>query len=353
MSTSSSGTDLPSIESSSRSLTPPASDDAPLGANEIVNDSETHDTEAESSAPNKRPIKKTVSRFDFRKESLEELLLLRALAQHRPSIAPHGTVVETWDKVVTCLHDSDKKDRPNKPMFANVKRRTCQLTCDRLMEEQKKYETYLISATGIAPEETERRLLMGELFRLKQATNAAAAEARVERTRQQENATEERRLGEMLLESAESGTVRRREDSDTENSVSTRYSKKRLTIQHLEKQLKEALDQVMEQRRIMAQQLALQEEYMQLRRQRAATKVTMEREKEEREVERELAKEQRVADREEDREKAREEYQRSRDIYDDRRHKEVMELAKLQSSSTHLLIDMMGVIKNMIETSKK
>lgn len=32
-----------------------------------------------------------VPRFDFRKESIQELILLRGLALHRPFMAPHGS----------------------------------------------------------------------------------------------------------------------------------------------------------------------------------------------------------------------------------------------------------------------
>ncbi|KAG0061145.1 hypothetical protein BGZ92_006548, partial [Podila epicladia] len=164
------------------------------------------------------------TRFDFRKDSIQELILLRALSVHRPFMAAHGSGAEAWAKVVEYLHETDRVERPAAPYFTNVKVRTCKLAWDRLSDEQKAYEAYLETATGIAPEETERRRLMEELYHLKQATNEAVVVAREERTRQQEQAVEERRLGEMLLESAESAETRRRVTSDSESStVSTRY----------------------------------------------------------------------------------------------------------------------------------
>ena len=70
------------------------------------------------------------TRFDIRKESIQELILLRALALHRPFVAPHGSGTEAWNKLVDYLHETDRADRPTSPYFTNVKVRSCKLAWD-------------------------------------------------------------------------------------------------------------------------------------------------------------------------------------------------------------------------------
>ncbi|ORZ15514.1 hypothetical protein BCR41DRAFT_422291 [Lobosporangium transversale] len=95
---------------------------------------------------NKTP--RIATRLKFRKDSMQELILLRALALHQPFRAPHGQ--HTWD---------------------------------RLQEEQKKYEAYIKSATGISPDETERRRLLEELCEGKQAADDAILEEDMNQSR--------------------------------------------------------------------------------------------------------------------------------------------------------------------------
>jgi len=75
---------------------------------------------------------------------------------HQPFVAAHGTGAESWGKVVEYLHETDQAECPTKPFFTNVKIHTCKLTWEQIMEEQKAYEAYLKSATGIAPKESEQ-----------------------------------------------------------------------------------------------------------------------------------------------------------------------------------------------------
>ncbi|KAK3806877.1 MAG: hypothetical protein JOS17DRAFT_780994 [Linnemannia elongata] len=175
-------------------------------------------------------------------ESIQELILLRALALHRPFVAPHGSGTDAWNKLVDYLHETDRAERPTSPFFTNVKIRSCKLAWDRLFNEQKAYEASLLTATGIAPEETERRRLMKELNAIKTAGAEAVTDARQERNRQQETLAEDRRLGQVLLDSAESLSVRTRngggsdlESSSTSASTSTKYGKRRLTLQTITK----------------------------------------------------------------------------------------------------------------------
>ncbi|KAG0347678.1 hypothetical protein BGZ54_004849 [Gamsiella multidivaricata] len=336
-------------ENSTPPLSPPPSDDHRAGNdNTPPIEAEAPDTLSDAGATTKA-TGKAPSRFDFRKESVPELILLRALSLHRPFIAPHGSVVETWGKVVDYLHESDRVERPTKPFFTNVKPRTCKLTWERLAEEQKKYEAYLEAATGIAPEETERRQLMEELYRLKLANNEATVEARQDRTRQQENAVEERRLGQLLLDAAESAELRPRIVSDSDSAAPpTRYSKKRITIQQIEKQQQEAIAQVKEQRELMAQQVALQKEDMEHRKMHAQRQEEKEAARDVRQEQRELDKEERYATRKEEKETRRLEWEREKqrqedirdrerlsrqDDLDERRHKEALEVFKQQSTS--------------------
>ncbi|KAF9902927.1 hypothetical protein BX616_001759 [Lobosporangium transversale] len=123
---------------------------------------------------NKTP--RIATRLKFRKDSMQELILLRALALHQPFRAPHGQVAETWDKVVEFLHNYDWKERPHNPYFTKH-------TWDRLQEEQKKYEAYIKSATGISPDETERRRLLEELCEGKQAADDAILEEDMNQSR--------------------------------------------------------------------------------------------------------------------------------------------------------------------------
>ncbi|KAF9142485.1 hypothetical protein BG015_000831, partial [Linnemannia schmuckeri] len=165
------------------------------------------------------PLAVPATRFDFRKESIQELILLRGLALHRPFVAPHGSGTDAWNKLVDYLHETDRVERPTSPFFTNVKIRSCKLAWDRLFNEQKAYEASLLTATGIAPQETERRRLMKELNAIKTAGAEAVADARQERTRQLEAQAEDRRLGQLLLDSAESLSVRTRNGggSDSES----------------------------------------------------------------------------------------------------------------------------------------
>ncbi|KAG0248769.1 hypothetical protein BGZ95_007862, partial [Linnemannia exigua] len=195
------------------------------------------------------PFAVPATRFDFRKESIHELILLRALALHRPFVAPHGSGMDAWNKLVDYLHETDRTERPTSPFFTNVKIRSCKLAWDRLFNEQKAYEASLLTATGIAPQETERRRLMKELNAIKTAGAEAVADARQERNRQHEVQAEERRLGQLLLDSAESLSVRTRngggsdsESSSTSVSTSTKYGKRRLTLQTITKHQQDAVD---------------------------------------------------------------------------------------------------------------
>ncbi|KAF9332617.1 hypothetical protein BGZ91_011635, partial [Linnemannia elongata] len=201
--------------------------------------------------PRATPFTVPATRFDFRKESIQELILLRALALHRPFVAPHGSGTDAWNKLVDYLHETGRAERPTSPFFTNVKIRSCKLAWDRLFNEQKAYEASLLTATGIAPEETERRRLMKELNAIKTAGAEAVADARQERNRQQETLAEDRRLGQVLLDSAESLSVRTRngggsdsESSSTSASTSTKYGKRRLTLQTITKHQQDAVDHV-------------------------------------------------------------------------------------------------------------
>ncbi|KAI7815738.1 hypothetical protein BC939DRAFT_471960 [Gamsiella multidivaricata] len=303
-------------ENSTPPLSPPPSDDHRAGNdNTFPIEAEAPETLSDVGATTKA-TGKAPSRFDFHTESVLELVLLRAL------------VVKTWGKVVDYLHESDRVVRPTKPFFTNA---------------------YLEAATGIAPEETERRQLMEELYRLKLANNEATVEARQDRTRQQENAVEERRLGQLLLDAAESAELRLRIVSDSDSAAPpTRYSKKRITIQQIEKQQQEAIAQVKEQRELMAQQVALQKEDMEHRKMHAQRQEEKEAARDVRQEQRELDKEERYATRKEEkgtrrleweREKQRQEDIRDRerlsrqDDLDERRHKEALEVFKQQSTS--------------------
>ncbi|KAF8947130.1 hypothetical protein BGZ47_010148, partial [Haplosporangium gracile] len=86
------------------------------------------------------PLALPATRFDFRKESIQELILLRALALHRPFVAPHGSGTDAWNKLVDYLHETDRVERPTSPFFINVKIRPCKLAWERLYNEQKAYE---------------------------------------------------------------------------------------------------------------------------------------------------------------------------------------------------------------------
>lgn len=108
-----------------------------------------------------------VTRFDFRKESIQELIFLRGLALHLPFVYPHphGSGTDAWDKLVDYLHEADRIERPTTPFFTNVNVRSCRVAWERLYNEQKRYEAAMLAATGIAPQETERRRLMEKLLR--------------------------------------------------------------------------------------------------------------------------------------------------------------------------------------------
>jgi len=68
---------------------------------------------------------------------------------------------------------------------------------------------------------------MEELYGLKKANTETLNVVQEDQTKQQENAVEERRLGQLLLASAESGEMRGWTGSDSESScVSTCYSRK-------------------------------------------------------------------------------------------------------------------------------
>ncbi|KAF9928512.1 hypothetical protein FBU30_002311 [Linnemannia zychae] len=293
----------------------------------------------------------SATRFDFRKESIQELILLRALALHRPFVAPHGSGTEAWNKLVDYLHETDRSERPTSPFFTNVKVRSCKLAWDRLFNEQKAYEASLLTATGISPEETERRRLMKELNALKTAGAEAIADARQERNRQQEAQAEERRLGQLLLESAESLSAKTRngasdsESSSTSFTANTKYNKRRLMLQNITKQQQDAVDYVKGQTDLLAQQLALQREQLELRKKTAERNEILEREKEIRAVNREREREERHLEWE--REKLRETQRREKEREDrhreaeEHRHKEVMELYKQQAATNQLLAQLL------------
>lgn len=348
--------DLPA-EDNSLPLSPPHSDDHPHTTHDDAAtpppESELSDAQITTRAPHAQKKKTPSTRFDFRKESVQELILLRALSVHQPFVAAHGTGAESWGKVVEYLHETDRAERPTKPFFTNVKIRTCKLTWERIAEEQKAYEAYLKSATGIAPEESERRQLMEELYGLKKANTETLNVAREDRTKQQENAVEERRLGQLLLASAESGETRGRTGSDSESScVSTRYSRKRVTIQQLEKHQQEATQQVKDQRDLIAKQVELQKEDMEQRKQLSIRQEEREAAREARQEQREIEKEQRLLDWEREKQRSAEAREKERqdrqDDIDERRHKEVLDIFKQQSMTNQLLAQ---VIMNMQQKS--
>lgn len=112
-------------------------------------------------------------------------------------------------------------------------------------------------------------LSFSELNAIKAAGWEAVADARQERYRQLEAQAEDRRLGQLLLDSAESLSVRTRngggsdsESSAATTSTTTKYGKKRFTLQGLEKQQQESLEHVKGQTELLAQQLGLQKEQM-------------------------------------------------------------------------------------------
>lgn len=310
-------------------------------------------------APFAAPFAVPATRFDFRKESIQELILLRALALHRPFVAPHGSGTDAWNKLVDYLHETDRAERPTSPFFTNVKIRSCKLAWDRLFNEQKAYEASLLTATGIAPEETERRRLMKELNAIKTVGAEAVADARQERNRQQETLAEDRRLGQVLLDSAESLSVRTRngggsdsESSSTSASTSTKYGKRRLTLQTITKHQQDAVDHVKAQTDLLAQQLTLQKEQIELRRTTTERKETLELEKEARVIAREREREDRQLEWEREklreaqrREKERDDREREREDRqqkaEDHRHKEVMELYRQQAATNQLLAQLL------------
>ncbi|KAG9069644.1 hypothetical protein KI688_008966 [Linnemannia hyalina] len=290
-----------------------------------------------------------VSRFDFRKESIQELILLRGLALHRPFVAPHGSGTDAWNKLVDYLHETDRTERPTTPFYTNVKPRSCKLAWERLFNEQKAYEATMLAATGIAPQETERRRLMKELNALKTAGAEAVADARQEKHRQLEVQTEDRRLGQLLLDSAESLSVRTRygggsdsESSAATSSTTTKYGKKRFTLQSLEKQQQESLEHVKGQTELLAQQLGLQREQMEHRKDDILRQEALDREKEARVVDREREKEQRQLEWEREKVRLSElreaERAKRQDEVEERRHKEFMEVLKQQSIQYEMIM---------------
>ncbi|KAG0369264.1 hypothetical protein BC939DRAFT_214499 [Gamsiella multidivaricata] len=193
---------------------------------------------------------------------------------------------------------------------------------------------------------------MEGLYHLKQASAEAVTMARGERTRQQENVIEERRLGQLLLESAESEKPKGRTGSDLEGStISTRYSRRRITIQQLEKQQQEVLQQVKEQRDLMAQQVALQKD-VDYRKQQALRGEEREAAKKARQEQRDLEKEERLRDWEREKQRKAEameqERQSRRGDTDERHHKEVLDIIRQQSMTIQLLAQ---VILNMQQKS--
>ncbi|KAG0297744.1 hypothetical protein BGZ97_004238, partial [Linnemannia gamsii] len=286
---------------SSSSAIPPHSSTPsipPAPAPSVAQSSSSAAPPVDAPPPAAAPFVVPATRFDFRKESIQELILLRALALHRPFVAPHGSRTDAWNKLVEYLHETDRAERPTSPFFTNVKIRSCKLAWDRLFNEQKAYEASLLAATGIAPEETERRRLMKELNAIKTAGAEAVADARQERNRQQESLAEDRRLGQLLLDSAESLSVRTRngggsdsEARSTSTSTSTKYGKRRLTLQTITRHQQDAVDHVKAQTDLLSQQLTLQKDQMELRRTTSERKETLELEKEARVVAREQEKE--------------------------------------------------------------
>ncbi|KAF9581378.1 hypothetical protein BGW38_001630 [Lunasporangiospora selenospora] len=203
---------------------------------------------------------------------------------------------------------------------------------------------------------------MEELYSLKNSSIQAADDQRSEKTRQQENNIEERRLGELLLESAESTEPRSRNtqsESDGGNRTSNKYDKKRITLQQLQQQQEDAISHVKDQKSIMEQQLLLQREDIEHKKEKARKQEEKERKQEEKarkqeEIERdkerdkddrEYAKE--LRDREWEREKLKEaqrredERNRRQHESEERRHKEVMDMFRQQASTNQLLTQLM------------
>lgn len=172
-------------------------------------------------------------------------------------------------------------------------------------------------------------------------------------TKQQENAAEERRLGQLLLALAESGETRGQAGSDSENStISTHYSRKQITIQQLEKHQQEETQQVKDQCELIAKQVELQKEDMEQWRQLAIWQEERDASREAQQEQRELEKEQWLLEWEcekqwsaETREK---EWQDHQDDIDEWCHKEVLDIFKQQSMTNQLLAQ---VIMNMQQKS--
>ncbi|KAG0315023.1 hypothetical protein BG000_005335 [Podila horticola] len=277
----------------------------------------------------------TNRRFEFRKESPQELLLLRALAEERPFIAPFRSIDKTWEKVVQYLRDSDAKERPTKPYFTHLKLRSCKLAWKKIYDEVEAYQHHMEIATGIAPEESERRVLMRELYLLKKSNDSATDKAKEDKTKKQESAAEDRRLGQLLLDIADGSAT-----SDSDNAPRpTAHSKKRVTIQHLQQQHEEAISEVKEQRELVAQQvelqkeaMALQKEAMEHRKMKEEWAVQREQEQEARMMEWKREKQKDQENREEKRKQ--QEYER-----DERRHKETMEIFRQQQRMMEFILN--------------
>ncbi|KAF9933641.1 hypothetical protein FBU30_004884, partial [Linnemannia zychae] len=109
----------------------------------------------------------------FRKDTPEELLLLKALKDTSPFTAKHKDKAASWERVVTWLKTHDEKrlseTPPKNVLFEGIQSRTCKLAWTRISKEFVEYQRRLKRATGVELVDGERIQLIEELYNTEQA----------------------------------------------------------------------------------------------------------------------------------------------------------------------------------------
>ncbi|KAF8948434.1 hypothetical protein BGZ46_005368 [Entomortierella lignicola] len=186
----------------------------------LLHQDETEDGSGSDTQP--RVIRKHKTHYRaFRKDTPEELSLLKAISAHPPFTAKYGERTASWERVVNWLHNHDdaraKQTPPKQPLFSGIQVRTCRLAWTSISKEFALYQKSLKAATE------ERIQLIGNLYRAEQDAIDSANTQKNARARKQGHVVVQRRREEPRNR-AKSMEIRCRQRSESIGSSSASSS---------------------------------------------------------------------------------------------------------------------------------